>query len=221
MVDASAADAGARMDRMYRLQRHIYDPSRKFYLLGRDLLLAELRLAPGQTLCEIGCGTGRNLAALARRYPEARLYGIDASEEMLRTARAQLARDGLAGRIILARCLAEAVDPVAIFGLAAPFDAVIFSYTLSMIPDWQAAIDRAIAVLKPGGLLGIVDFSEQRGLPRWFRALLRRWLVLFEVTPRADLPTYLQRQAEREQATLALASLYGDYACLLSYRKAA
>jgi S-adenosylmethionine-diacylgycerolhomoserine-N-methlytransferase len=221
MADASAADAGARMDRMYRLQRHIYDPSRKFYLLGRDRLLAGLALEPGQTLCEIGCGTGRNLVALARRYPDARLYGIDASEEMLRTARARLVRDGLAGRIVLERCLAEALDPAATFGLDTAFDVAIFSYTLSMIPDWRAAIDRAIAVLKPGGLLGIVDFSEQRGLPGWFRALLRRWLALFEVTPRAGLPTYLQKQAEREQATLARASLYGDYACLLSYRKAA
>src|SRR5581483_4255201 len=133
----------------YRHQRHIYDVSRKFYLLGRDRLIRELAPAPGSRVCEIGCGTGRNLVALARRYPEAAIFGIDASNEMLRTARASIARAGLTARIRIARCLAEELDPAATFGLAGPFDAVVFSYTLSMIPDWRRALDRAVAVLKP------------------------------------------------------------------------
>jgi len=49
------------MDRMYRHQRHIYDASRKFYLLGRDALITGLAPPKGGTILEIGCGTGRNL----------------------------------------------------------------------------------------------------------------------------------------------------------------
>ncbi len=220
MTELLGADAGARMDRMYRHQRHIYDLSRKFYLLGRDRLIARLELQPGDIVCEVGCGTGRNLVALARRYPEARIHGIDASEEMLRTARRRIAREGLGGRIQLRRWLADELDPDATFGLGKPLDLVIFSYTLSMIPTWQRAIDRAIEVLGPVGRLAIVDFSEQRRLPRAFRLLLRRWLALFEVMPRAELPAYLERMAERGGGALTVASLFGDYACIIFYRKA-
>ena len=215
------ADATLCMDRMYRHQRHIYDVSRKFYLLGRDRLIRELAPAQGARICEIGCGTGRNLAALARRYPEAEVFGIDASSEMLKTARVTIARAGLAARVRIACCLAQDLDPGATFGLSEPFDAVIFSYTLSMIPDWSRAVDRALTVLKPEGVLAIVDFSEQRGLPDWFRALLRRWLALFEVTPRSELPGHIRDIANRERGALTVVPLYRDYACLLRYRRPA
>lgn len=217
----TAAEATLRMDRMYRYQRHIYDLSRKFYLLGRDRLIRELAPAPGAAICEIGCGTGRNLVALARCYPDARIFGIDASNEMLKTAQASIVRAGLAGRICIARCLAEDLDPVVTFGLDVPFDAVLLSYTLSMIPDWRRAVDRAIEVLKPAGLLAVVDFSEQRGLPDWFRTLLRRWLALFDVNPRTALPDYLRAHARRSRGSLSIEPLYRDYACLLRYRRPA
>ena len=213
------AEATLRMDRMYRFQRHIYDLSRKFYLLGRDRLVRELAPAPGARICEVGCGTGRNLVALARRYPDAEIFGIDASNQMLRTARAAVARAGLAGRIRMARCLADELDPGVTFGLGAPFDAIVFSYTLSMIPDWGRALDRAVEVLKPAGVLAVVDFSEQRRLPQWFRTVLRGWLALFHVTPRAGLPDYLRDLARRERGTLMVEPLYADYACLMRYRR--
>ena len=213
------AEATLRMDRMYRYQRHIYDLSRKFYLLGRDRLVRALELGRGARICEVGCGTGRNLVALARRYPDAEIFGIDASNEMLKTATTTIARAGLAARIRVERCLADDLDPAATFGLSEPFDAIVFSYTLSMIPDWRGAVDRAISALKPVGLLAVVDFSEQRGLPEWFRNLLRRWLALFEVTPRAALPDYLRDIAHSERGRFAIEPLYRDYACLMRYHR--
>jgi len=215
------AQATLRMDRMYRYQRHIYDLSRKFYLLGRDRLIRGLEPGRGARIGEIGCGTGRNLVAIARRYPDSSIYGIDDSNEMLKTARATIARAGLTGRIRIERCLAEELDTAATFGLAAPFDAVLFSYTLSMIPDWRRAVERAAQVLKPAGLLAVVDFSEQQGLPGWFRKGLRRWLDLFEVTPRAELPRYLRALALNEHGSLTIEPLYRDYACLMLYRRPA
>jgi S-adenosylmethionine-diacylgycerolhomoserine-N-methlytransferase len=216
-----SAEATLRMDRMYRYQRHIYDLSRKFYLLGRDRLIRDLEPGRAARVCEIGCGTGRNLVALARRYPDARVFGIDASNEMLKTARATIARAGFSGRIQIERCLADELDPAGTFGLDAPFDAILFPYTLSMIPDWRRAVDRAAEVLKPTGLLAVVDFSEQRGLPGWFQTLLHRWLALFDVTPRAALPRYLSALATREHGSLTIEPLYRNYACLLRYRRPA
>ena len=73
------AASTALMNRIYRRQRHIYDFTRKYYLLGRDALIAQLRPQPGARVLEIGCGTGRNLILAARRYPDAHFFGIDVS----------------------------------------------------------------------------------------------------------------------------------------------
>ena len=213
------ADTAQRMDRMYRHQRHFYDLTRKFYLLGRDRLISTLSVPPGARICEIGCGTGRNLVALARRYPDAEIYGVDASEEMLKSARAGIARAGLQHRIRISCCLAQSLDPAADFGLAEKFDVVLFSYTLSMIPTWEQALDHAARLLKPSGLLAVVDFSEQRSLPAWFRTLLRRWLALFDVTPRAGLLSYLREMAARDGGAVDAEPLCRDYACLIRYRR--
>ena len=57
------------MDRVYRYQRYIYDFTRKYYLFGRDRLIRELALKPGERVVEIGCGTARNLIRMARPTP--------------------------------------------------------------------------------------------------------------------------------------------------------
>lgn len=184
------ADAAGRMDRMYRHQRHIYDLTRKFYLLGRDRLIDGLDPAPGAAVCEIGCGTARNLIRLAGRRPDLNLHGLDASATMLRTAARTLRRQPSA-RIHLAHGLAQDWTCRGTFGRDRPLDLIFFSYALSIIPPWQAALANALANLRVGGELWIVDFDDAGGLPDWFGAALRRWLSLFHVTPRTDLVEHL------------------------------
>jgi S-adenosylmethionine-diacylgycerolhomoserine-N-methlytransferase len=174
------------MDAIYRTQRHFYDLTRKYYLLGRDRLIRHLSPPPGGSVLEIGCGTGRNLIVAARAWPEAHFFGIDISEAMLETARAKVAKAGLGDRITLAQGDATAFDAQALFGRPA-FDRVFQSYTLSMIPDWQGAIREAAAKIAPGGRLDIVDFGQQNGLPRLWRKALFAWLAKFDVSPRATL----------------------------------
>jgi len=194
--DSRASDAMRRMNRMYRWQRHIYDATRRYYLLGRDRMIANLHPAAGANVLEIGCGTGRNLVQAARRYPQARFFGIDVSTEMLASAMAAIARAHLAGRIRLAQADAASTHPRDLFGVPA-FDAVMISYSLSMIPEWRTVLGEAARLLRPGGRLHVVDFGGLERLPA-IRALLLRWLTLFGVTPRGDL--------ERELSALALAS---------------
>src|SRR6516164_1978803 len=79
------------MNRTYRHQRHFYDFTRKYYLLGRDRLIAHLAPHTGDAVLEIGCGTGCNLTTAAVRYPDARMYGIDVSTEMLTSRRPRVA----------------------------------------------------------------------------------------------------------------------------------
>jgi S-adenosylmethionine-diacylgycerolhomoserine-N-methlytransferase len=210
-VAQSGIAAAAHMDAIYRYQRYIYDASRKYYLLGRDDLLDELAPPPGGTVLEVACGTGRNLIKAARRYPQARFYGFDISSAMLDTARGAIARKGLADRIIVAEADATAFSGNQLFGVEA-FDRVFISYALSMIPPWQGALEQALAAVKPGGRLHIVDFGEQEGYPRWFRSGLRAWLNTFSVEPRAELEAELDRLAAETGARLELKRMYRDYA---------
>lgn len=192
----------ADMNRMYKWTRHVYDASRKYYLLGRDRLIRELGAKDGELVVEAGCGTARNLILMARAYPHARFYGFDASEEQLKTARAAVERAGLSHRITLAHGFAQNFDPQSMFGISAgAIDKVVFSYALSMIPPWKESVDHALAVLNPSGEIHIVDFGDQNGLPKWFRAFLFGWLDLFGVHYRPELPGYLDSlKAQRLQA---------------------
>ena len=190
-MSTTLANAGL-MDRIYRRQRHVYDFSRKYYLLGRDRLIDGLAPPPGGRVLEIGCGTARNLIAVAHRHPATPLFGIDLSLEMLDTARRRVEREGLDGRVRLAHADATHFDPALLFGVPG-FSRIFFSYTLSMIPEWERALAQSVVWLQPGGELHLVDFGGQERLPRWFRGSLRQWLALFHVLPRDTLEAALAR----------------------------
>jgi S-adenosylmethionine-diacylgycerolhomoserine-N-methlytransferase len=212
-------DSALRMDRQYRWQRHIYDLTRRPYLLGRDALIRELRPPPGGTVLEIGCGTGRNLIRAARTFSDVECFGVDVSAVMLDTARASIERSGLQRRIRLAQADALAVDPVALFGRRS-FDRVMVSYAFSMIVPWRQALAHAASMVGPGGSLHIVDFGDQARMPAWFRVLLLRWLDLFEVAPRTALRTEIEALAKQAAFDVRCADLYRGYAFLATLRQA-
>jgi S-adenosylmethionine-diacylgycerolhomoserine-N-methlytransferase len=210
--------AARRMDKMYRRQRHIYDLSRKYYLIGRDEMIARLRPAAGDGVLEIGCGTGRNLIKAARAYPDARLYGLDVSREMLDTAEASIARAGLASRISIANADATAFDSGILFGRER-FERVMISYALSLIPPWRAALARALDVVAEGGSLHVIDFGDCAGWPKPFKAALRRWLAAFYVTPREDLGEALAALASARGLVSATEGWLGGYATVASAQR--
>jgi S-adenosylmethionine-diacylgycerolhomoserine-N-methlytransferase len=205
------------MDRMYRYQRHFYDLTRKYYLIGRDRLLREMPIDGADRVLEVGCGTGRNLIKLARVYRGARFYGLDASEEMLKTGRSKIARSDISDRITLRQALAEDWTHEGTFGLEEPLDQIFFSYSLSMIPQWRAAIDNAFANLKPDGNLFILDFGDGQDLPDWFKGGLTKWLDLFGVHHRPELISYLtERRGSRK---LELTTIGRRYSYIIHARK--
>src|SRR5664279_6085958 len=204
-------EATSRMNRMYRRQRHIYDGTRRYYLLGRDRLISGLQPASGSNVLEIGCGTGRNLVLAAGLYPDARFFGIDVSTDMLTSAISAISRRGMTKRIRVAHGDGTAFNPQALFGVAA-FDHVMISYSLSMIPDWHRVLQAAISRLAPGGRLHVIDFGNQERLPGIARALLLRWLTMFDVTPRDDLEEVLSAMAETSKAGLTFQRPFRGYA---------
>jgi S-adenosylmethionine-diacylgycerolhomoserine-N-methlytransferase len=216
----TAIDTGAshaqRMDRMYRTQRHFYDLTRKYYLFGRDTLIRGLDVPAGGSVLEIGCGTGRNLALIGRRFPQARLFGLDISAEMLVSAEAKLGRPGRTKTVLR---VADATDfQPSEFGETG-FDRIVISYALSMIPDWEKSIDAAIAALNPGGSLHIADFGQQERLPRLFQRLLQVWLKRFHVTPREAMVTVLTANAARFGDAVDFRPIGRGYAWLFVYTR--
>jgi S-adenosylmethionine-diacylgycerolhomoserine-N-methlytransferase len=200
------------MDNVYHRQRHIYDLTRKYYLLGRDRLIRELDAQPGERIIEIGCGTARNLIGISKAYPEAQLFGLDASHEMLHSAAESVAHAGLSEKISLAHGLAEEMTP-ALFGVEEKFDLAIFSYSLSMIPDWQGALRTAAQNVRPGGTIHIVDFGDLGDLWTPFERALRWWLRLFHVAPRDALLNSLEGA---RSTTLSFHTLPGRYAFVIA-----
>lgn len=216
MSEATLGTDAGRMDRHYRYQRFIYDSTRTHYLIGRKYLIADLKPGPGQSVLEIGCGTAWNLAKVARRYPRARIFGVDVSNAMLQTARASLKRKGLEERVVLRQGDATCFDPNATFG-AARFDRVFFSYALSMIPRWELALAHAARMVAPGGSLHIVDFGQCEQLPRPFKSALFAFLAHYTVTPREDLEQRVREVGSEAGLVADVRQLhrgYTDYAVL-------
>lgn len=205
-----------RMDRHYRFQRHIYDSTRTHYLIGRQHLIRNLGPKDGQSVLEIGCGTAWNIIRVAKRYPKAKIYGLDVSNAMLATAEASVARQGLGERITLRQGDATNFDPQNLFGIAG-FDRVFISYALSMIPQWDMALDNAAARLAPCGELHIVDFGQCGDLPLAFKRGLFAFLAHYTVRPRADFAEKVQAAAARHGLEAHVTRLhrgYTDYAVL-------
>jgi S-adenosylmethionine-diacylgycerolhomoserine-N-methlytransferase len=217
MTMTMPAHAGQKMDGIYRRQRFIYDATRRYYLFGRDRLLAGLAVPEGGSALEIGCGTARNLVHAARLYPSVRLYGVDISEAMLQTARGKIVRAGLQGRIALGAGNGAAFSAEALFGQPA-FDRVLISYALSMIQPWREAVHQAASVLAPAGELHIVDFGDFAGFPEWLRWAQYKWLQRFSVTPIPRLERELGAIARDRGLGLTVTRLYGGYAILARLR---
>jgi S-adenosylmethionine-diacylgycerolhomoserine-N-methlytransferase len=174
--DAGALEAHRRfLNAYYGTSKYIYDVTRKYYLFGRDRALRELLREPWSSLIEIGPGTGRNLRKLHRARPEARLGGVEASDEMLGHAGALCPWASLVGGF------AESADLRAVHGV--PPDRILFSYCLSMVGEPRAALDRARRAIHPKGEVVVVDFADMEGMPTLPRRALRSWLRTFHVKP--------------------------------------
>lgn len=211
------SDAHSSMDQMYRYTRHIYDFTRKYYLFGRDKLIEELPVSDGDHVCEVGCGTARNLVLLARKRSNLHLYGIDASAEMLKTAQASVDSSGVGGRIKLATALSTDFTPSGL-GHTKPFDRLIYSYSLSMMDDWRDALEHGFRQLKPGGTVHVVDFGNQEGLPGWFRSMLKGWLDQFHVRFRPEVRAWFEEQQRAGRGEMTYRNVMRGYAYRLDFR---
>ncbi len=212
------SDAFENMDRMYRHQRYFYDLTRKYYLLGRDRLISEMDVQTGENILEVGCGTARNLIILAKKYPKANFFGLDASSEMLKTSQTKVESQNIEN-IDLKVALADDFTFDKTFDQEKPFDTIFFSYSISMIPPWKESIENALKNLKSGRSFYIVDFYDQNDLPGWFRKILQGWLKQFHVKYPEELLPFLQELEKQGIGKLTVTPLYRRYSFVAKFQK--
>jgi SAM-dependent methyltransferase len=147
----------------------LYDFGVSMMLLGRERafrerMLEPTRLAPGEVVLDIGCGTGSlAIAAKQKVGPEGKVIGLDASAEMLARAAQKAGQAGLD----------VTFDQAAAQNLPVPdaqIDVVTATLMLHHLPrkGREECVHEMRRVLKPGGRALVVDFAASR----------RRWTLL-------------------------------------------
>lgn len=146
-----------RLERFYALQADQYDRYREHLLHGRKELISLLQIPTGSHIAEVGGGTGRNLEFFGERLNTfARVDLVDFCPSLLTQANRRIQRHGWTN--------VQTIDADATkdWGDGSMLDAVYCSYSLTMIPDWFCALERIVQRLRPGGILGVVDFHLSR-----------------------------------------------------------
>src|SRR5262249_34667330 len=131
-----------------------WDHIRSLYVDEREVEAALVQIvaaAQPRDLLDVGTGTGRILEILAPRVGQA--LGIDQSREMLAIARVNLERAGAANGMVRRGHMYQLPLP------DASFDAVVIHQVLHYADRPATAIAEAARVLRPGGVLVVVDFA--------------------------------------------------------------
>jgi ubiquinone/menaquinone biosynthesis C-methylase UbiE len=153
---------------LYRARAANYDFfGNLYYLIGfrevryRKRAVSALGLNSGDTVVEIGCGTGLNFPYLWVSVGETgRLIGVDLTDAMLAKARERIHRKGWQNVELLEVDAARYEFPAGIQG-------VLSTFALTLVPEYEQVIDHAARALASGGRLVIADFKKADRWPLW------------------------------------------------------
>lgn len=180
-AQAKMIDQESVMEGYYKVHAQIYNATRWSFLFGRKCLVKALAMgkAPKRIL-EIGCGTGANLLALSKQFPDSEIIGLDASPSMLEVAK----------KVVIEKCdnvkLVHAVYDHSIRSTHGEFDVILASYCLSMInPGWDSVIKHASKDLSKNGRFALVDFHDSPITP------FKKWMEINHVRMEGHLPPAL------------------------------
>src|SRR3954454_7319378 len=109
-------------------------------------------LSRGGRVVDVHCGGGRWLVAMARRFPQLQLVGVEFEPDSVARARATIEAEGLTDRIEIRA--ARATDP----GHSAEYDLAYFQYALHQLTDAPRVLAAAWAALRPGGRILVLDW---------------------------------------------------------------
>jgi S-adenosylmethionine-diacylgycerolhomoserine-N-methlytransferase len=188
-----------RLESFYGPQADAYDGFREKLLHGRKELIAELPFAPGVRWLDLGGGTASNLEYLGHQLRDLeRVFIVDLSPSLLAVAEKRLKARGWRNVELLRADATRFELP------GGPVDVVTCSYSLTMMPDWFAVVDRAYGLLRTGGVIGVVDFfisrpHAEQGIAQhgwWTRHFWPLWFGRDNVCLNADHLPYLLHRFE-------------------------
>jgi demethylmenaquinone methyltransferase/2-methoxy-6-polyprenyl-1,4-benzoquinol methylase len=154
--------------RLYQKRAENYDISANlYYLLGirefayRKKAVGALKLERGDTVVEIGCGTGLNFRLLREQVgSEGKIIGVDLTAEMLFAAKRRIERHNWSN-IELVQSDAAAYE------FPEPTDGVISTFAITLIPEYDKIIKKGASALSPGKRLVVLDFKMPESWPMW------------------------------------------------------
>jgi demethylmenaquinone methyltransferase/2-methoxy-6-polyprenyl-1,4-benzoquinol methylase len=171
----------------------------------RRMAVDLLNLRQGDTVLDIGCGTGRNFPFIQRRIgPQGTLIGLDYTPAMLKRATKRCEKNGWTNVELIQGDAAE-VDKL----VHRQVDGIISSFCLSIVPTYEEVIRKASRLLRSGGRFAVVDIQtlKPRGFFRFLHPLIIYGLKLFPV---ADLSDYAHQKPWREVMEKELANVAFD-----------
>lgn len=148
------APLGPTYDRYARLLSFGQDPR------WRRFLVSKVEVGSEDTVLDVATGTAAVAIELTRRRA-CRVVGLDQSEEMLETGRRRVEAAGLEDRIQLVPGTAERLQFE-----DASFAALTFTYLLRYVADPAATMRELARVIRPGGMIAMLEFGLPRGLAR-------------------------------------------------------
>lgn len=152
---------------LYRKRARYYDfTANLYYLIGfrewafRKRAVKALALKPGDTVVEIGCGTGLNFSLLQKSVgPGGKIIGVDLTDAMLAQAQQRVEENGWQNVELVQSDAAEFEFPKEVNG-------VISSFAITLVPAYEQVIRSAAQNIKTGGRIAILDIKKP-GLPLW------------------------------------------------------
>ena len=153
---------------LYGRRAALYDQTANlYYLIGfreigyRKRAVAALDLGAGDTVVEIGCGTGMNFPYLLDAVGESgRLIGVDLTEAMLEKARQRIQRNRWGNIELVHADAAQYAFPPGIRG-------VLSTFALTLVPEFEQVIAHAASALERGGKLVVADIKRPERWPLW------------------------------------------------------
>lgn len=120
-----------------------------------------LELRPGETVVDIGCGTGANLPYLVEAVgPTGRILGVDLSSGMLAQAKQRIDENGWQNVKLV-----EA--DIRAFAFPQPLHGIISTFAMEMVPEHRDAIERAVSALEPGRRIAVAGLRRPESWPEW------------------------------------------------------